>query len=271
MVSFRLFQLAGTLRVQGWDRDSLAITGTLHIPDDGEFVVTPGKQGARVSLWGPDETRAGPSDLTIYVPRTSQVWIKSQSAAVTVLDFEGRLDIETVSGNADIQGRPREVYLETMGGSARLSVQSRSARVKTGTGSITLQGTLDEATLSTVSGPLSVTDARIRQGHFESLEGRISFTGELIQPAALEFINHAGAVELALSARSAAEVTVRTVSGSFQDRWGVQGKEGPSQFKGKEFSFLLGPEPLAEVVIRNFKGDVILRKLPVRKTPLNLN
>jgi DUF4097 and DUF4098 domain-containing protein YvlB len=257
----RLFQLTGSLRVLGWDRDSLAISGTMHVPEQGEFTVTPGKQGVRVSLWGPDELRAKPSDLTIYVPRASQLWIKTQSAAVTVQDFEGRLDIETVSGNVAVNGRPRELYLETMGGSAQLALESRSARVKTGTGSITFKGTLEEALLSTVSGALSALDAQVKQGRFESLEGRISFTGELLQPAALEFVNHAGDIELTLSPRSLAQVTVSTVTGRFQDDFGVQGKGLPGKGVGKgEFTFWLGRDPLADINVRTFKGAVILRK-----------
>src|SRR5262245_59077953 len=76
----RIFQLTGSVRVQGWDRDSLAISGTVNVPAQGEFTVTPGKQGARVYLWGPDELRAQPSQLLIRVPRNSRLWIKTQSA-----------------------------------------------------------------------------------------------------------------------------------------------------------------------------------------------
>src|SRR5262245_631588 len=41
----RISHLAGTLRVEGWDRDSLSIEGVLSMPAAAEFVVTPGKQG----------------------------------------------------------------------------------------------------------------------------------------------------------------------------------------------------------------------------------
>ncbi len=258
----RIFQLTGSVRLQGWDRDSLAITGTVNVPAQGEFVITPGKQGAKVSLSGPDEARAQPSHLVIRVPRNSQLYVKTQSAQVSVSDFEGRLDVVTVSGNVEVTGRPREIYLETLGGNATLAVDSRLARVKTGTGQVTLRGTIDDATVSTVSGPVISQNLQLKSAHFESVDGKISFSGDLTQPAALEFINHAGDIELALSPRSLVDFRLSTFNGSFRDDWGVSGKWEKGKLEGKDFSFQLGREPVAEISIKNFKGAMILKRRP---------
>ncbi|MGH7469426.1 MAG: hypothetical protein ACRENP_15860 [Longimicrobiales bacterium] len=261
----RIFHLSGSLRVEGWDRDSLSVSGTVSVPGHGEFAITPGKQGARVSLWGPDETRAQPSQLIVRVPRRSQLWIKTQTANVVVSGFEGGLDVATVAGAVEVTGRPREVYIESMGGAANLVIESRSARIKTGTGQITLRGNIDDATVSTVSGAVLADDVRVRTGHFESVDGAIRFSGDLLEPASLEFINHSGDIELALSPRSLAAVNVSTITGAFQDDWGIDAKGGPGKLSGKEFSFMLGKEPLAEVIVRNFKGAVILKRYTPRR------
>jgi putative adhesin len=263
----RISHLAGSLRVEGWDRDSLSIQGVLSLPADAEFVVTPGKQGAKVAFWGSDDARAEASQLRIRVPRKSQLWVKTQSADVSVREFEGSLDVVTVSGDVEVAGRPRELYLETMGGNANVAVDTRSARVKTGTGQVTLRGTIDDATISSVSGPVFALDTQLKQARFESVDGRITFSGELTQPAALEFINHSGDIELRLSPRSLIEFRVSTLAGDFTDEWGVNPTAEPGKGKGKEFVFNVGPEPVAEVLIRNFKGAVILRKSVIGKAP----
>ena len=67
----RLYNLAGSVRVQGWDQDSLWITGTGTWTEPGEFVVSPGKQGAKASLWGPEAKRAR-GELIVRLPRRSQ-------------------------------------------------------------------------------------------------------------------------------------------------------------------------------------------------------
>jgi hypothetical protein len=264
----RIFLLTGSIRVQGWDRDSLSLNGTVSVPADGEFQVLPGKQGARVSVWGPDETRAPPSQLVIRVPRRSQLWIKSQTADVEVTDFEGSLDVVTIAGQVRISGRPREVYLESMGGSATLDIASRSARIKTGSGPVTVQGDIDDLTVSSVSGAVTARNIQLRQARFESVDGAIRFSGDLSEPAALEFISHSGDIELALAPSSLADVRVNTVSGAFRDDWGISARSGAigkaGKLSGKEFGFLLGDEALAEVSIRNFKGAIILKRLGPR-------
>jgi DUF4097 and DUF4098 domain-containing protein YvlB len=239
----------------------------LSLPAGAEFVVTPGKQGARVSFWGSDETRAEASQLRIRVPRKSQLWVKTQSAHVSVREFEGSLDVVTVSGDVEVAGRPRELYIETMGGAANVAVDTRSARVKTGTGQVTLRGTIEDATISSVSGPVFALDTQLKQARFESVDGRITYTGELTQPAALEFINHSGDIELRLSPRSLVEFHVSTLAGVFTDEWGVNPKFEPGKGQGKEFVFNIGSEPVADVLIRNFKGAVRLRRSFPGKVP----
>jgi hypothetical protein len=257
----RLFNQAGTIRVRGWDKDTLAITGTINVPPGGEYVSSPGKQGAKVSVWGPNNVGAKGSDLVIYVPRGSQVWIKTLDARVAVSDFVGGLDVVTVTGSIEVSGAPREVYVESMGGEVNLAVSTRSARVKTASGKVTLRGAIEDATVSTVSGPVFAIDTRVRQGRFESVDGDIQYVGDPIGPSALEFINHAGDVELALSPKAAASFAVRMVEGVFRDEYGLRVKQGVGKLKGKELSFSIGPATDAEVNIVNFKGAVVVKKL----------
>lgn len=260
----RLFDMAGSIRVVGWDRDTLAITGTMTLSGDAEFVVSPGKQGAKVSIWGAANGTAR-GDLVVRVPRKSQVWIKTQEASVSVSEFEGGLDIFTFGGSVEVTGRPREVYAESMGGDINLSVTTRSVRIKTGAGNITVRGGIDDASVASVSGAIFIVDARIKQALFESIEGKISYQGELLTPGRLEFTNHAGDVELVLSPKVSGEFSISTIEGTFRDEFGVRLRYGVGKLKGKEFSFTIGRVPDNEVSIRTFKGHVILKKIGFSK------
>src|SRR5262245_58370177 len=166
----RVHNMAGSVQVYGWDKDSLQISGSITAPPGGEFAIAPGKQGAKVSIWGPTETGVKPSDIIVRVPRGSLLQIKTQSATIMVQDFQGDLDAVSVTGGITVNGKPRELYVESMGGDLNLAVSTRSARAKSGTGKITLGGSCEDATLSTVSGPVLIMGARITQGHFESVE-----------------------------------------------------------------------------------------------------
>jgi DUF4097 and DUF4098 domain-containing protein YvlB len=262
----RIYNMAGSVRVYGWDKDSLQIQGTVQEPPAGEFVVSPGKQGAKVSVWGPTEIGVKPTDLTIRVPRRSQLWIKTQSATISVQDFEGGLDLVSVTGAITVNGRPSELYAESMGGDLKLAVTTRSARAKTGTGTITLNGVVDDATLTTVSGALSVFNSRIMQGHFESVEGAIRYTGLFNTPSSLEFINHSGDVELNVPVNANVNVSIDLFSGSFKDEYGVKAKQMAGKLKARLFSFQIGEDLGADVAVKSFKGTVIVRKAPALKT-----
>lgn len=256
----RLFNQVGSIRVQGWDKDTLAIMGTINLPPDGEYHRSPGKQGAKVSVWGPNAVGALPSALVIYVPRRSQVWIKTQDARVEVNEFNGGLDIVSVTGSVEVAGAPRELYVESMGGEVNLAVSTRSARVKTASGKVTLRGVIEDATVSTVSGAVFAIDTRVRQGRFESLEGAIQYAGDPIGPSVLEFINHSGTVELVLSPKAAGSFAVSTIEGTFRDEYGLRVTHGVGKLKGRELSFTLGAEHDTEVSIKTFKGAVIVKR-----------
>ena len=255
----RIFNAAGSVQVQGWDQDSMQITGPAVISSDGEFVFTPGKQGAKASLWSTDGKTTGA--LVIRVPRKAQLWVKTQDASVSITDFEGGIDVMTGSGDVEIGGRPREVYVESMGGNVNVATVTRSVRAKTGTGAITLRGVIDDVTLSTVSGAIFAVDTRIRQGRFESVEGRVNYRGDIATPSSLEFINHAGPIELVLPPKVTGSFTITTVEGTFQDSFGVRVRHGVGKLKGKAFSFTLGNLPDSDINIRTFKGPVTLSKL----------
>jgi hypothetical protein len=229
----RIYNMAGSVRVYGWDKDSLQIQGTVHEPPAGEYVVSPGKQGAKVSIWGPTEIGAQPSELVVRVPRRSQVWIKTQSASISVQEFEGGLDLVSVTGSIAVVGDPRELYAESMGGDITGIVNTRAVRAKTGTGRITLNGAVEDATLTTVSGPMYITGARITQGHFESVDGLIRHVGPFNTPSSLEFINHGGDVELVVPVNAAASFSIDLFAGGFKDEFGVRAKEtGGSSSRG---------------------------------------
>jgi hypothetical protein len=257
----RLHVQTGNLRVQGWDKDTIAITGIVNYPADGEYVRSPGKQGAKVSVWSMSDAPGKPSDLLIRVPRRSRLWVKTQDAHVNISEFNGGVDVITTTGNVEIAGNLSEVYVESMAGEVNLGVSTRSARVKTASGKVTLRGVIDDATVSTITGPIFTIDARFRQGRFDSLEGAIQHIGDPASPSSLEFVNHAGTIELALTPKASAYFAVSLIDGSFRDEFGLRIKQGTGKLKSRDFSFSLGNAPDTEINIRSFKGAVVIRKI----------
>src|SRR6267378_1318726 len=67
--SIRVFNLVGSIHVTGWDKDSLAVTGTLA-PGAGKLFYFGGAgRGAKLGVEAPDGIEPdGPTNLEVFVP-----------------------------------------------------------------------------------------------------------------------------------------------------------------------------------------------------------
>lgn len=255
---------SGSVRVQGWDRDTVWIRGTAFEPPGEKLVIAPGPRGAKIALWSLDETTVKPSELTILVPKKSRVWIKTLAASAVVTGVEGGVDITTMSGEVTAQGNPSELYVESMGGKLNLDVITRTVRAKTGTGDIVVRGTTDELRLSTVSGRIWALDTRSTQAHIESIDGNIYFYGDFAWPGRLEMINHSGDIEIGIGPQASAQFLITTIDGALRDEYGIKAKESATKM-GRHFSFQISASPTLEAEIRNFKGTTIIKKAAAKK------
>ena len=257
----RIHLLSGTVNVIGWDKDSLAVTGTVWEPAGDRFAVGVTPKGAKLGLWSDSDAPTKPSNITVYVPTRSQVWVKTASADARVNGVTGGLDLFSVSGSLTINGAPREVYAETMGGDVVLDATSSSARLKTAAGAMRVTGNISDLTAVTVSGGIDVANASYTRARVESVDGNIRISGALPRGSGLDVTNHAGAIELQLPADASADFSISIYAGELIDQFGVTKKMyGMSKVKGKEMVFTLGGKPQSRVSLRSFKGRIGLYK-----------
>ena len=258
----RIHLLSGSVTVVGWDKDSLAATGTVWEPAGDRFAVGITPKGAKLGLWSDSDAPTKPSTITVYVPTRSQVWIKTASADARINGITGGLDIFSVSGSIAIGGTPREVYAETMGGDVVLDATSSAARLKTAGGAIRISGNISDLTAVTVSGPIDLSNASYQRARIESVDGDIKIAGQLPRGSTLDVTNHAGAIEMLLPADASADFAVSLYSGELIDEFGAVKKliGGTKTSKGREMVFVVGEKPVSRVSLRSFKGRVVLRR-----------
>jgi hypothetical protein len=259
--SIRIFGDVGSLRIVGWDRDSVVLTGTL--PTGARMDASRGGQsgkpatGMKIYVEVP-RAPAPDAKLEIRVPARARVWAKSGSADVDVTGLTGGLDLNIVGGSVRVACSPAELQVESMDGSVTIEGSPAWLRAKTATGDIVLRGGSDDAGLSTVSGGLRVGEGRFERGKFTSVTGPIVFAGDLARAATLDFDTHGGPIELRLAPRLDAEFDVATVTGSIENtlsgRRPIAGREG----RGMELGFTSGTGR-ARVLVRSFKGNIYLR------------
>jgi hypothetical protein len=259
--SIRLFGDIGSLRIVGWDRDSVALSGTL--PTGARLDASRGgdpdrpSTGMKIYVEVP-RTPAPDAKLELRVPARARVWAKGGSADVEVTGLTGGLDLNIVGGSVRIACSPAELQVESMDGAVTIEGNPAWLRVKTATGDVVLRGGSEDAGISTVSGTIRIGEGAFERVKLTSVTGPIVFAGDLSRAATLDVDTHAGPIELRLPSRLDAEVDVATVTGTIENtlttRRPIAGREG----RGMELGFSSGTGR-ARVLVRSFKANISLR------------
>jgi len=250
----------GSLRVLGWARPEVTVTGQLG-PGAESLSVTGEHNRIRIEV----ETRGNPhgvvSDLEVHVPEGSRLEIQSFAGSIAVADVKGTVRAENVNGGITVSGPAREVDVQTVNGSLDVSTSARRVHAESVNGSVTVKGASGEVEASTVNGALTVTGGTFSHGHLETVNGRVRFEGDLARNASLDAESVSGAVELLLPGGVAADFTLSTFSGTVDNDLGPAlvdhgGHENPGE---KELSFTTGAGG-ASVTVHTLSGGIAIRK-----------
>lgn len=271
---------AGSLRVVGWARREVQVTGSVSGRDDVQLEGGGGTVEVRAG-------RRGSATLEVRVPAGSSVEVVAGAAPITVNGVTGAIEATSRSGSVTIQGTPRAVeivahsgavtlagrtdraMLTSMSGPVRVTGDVRQrVEVEAMSGPVELLGRVGDVEISAlsgnvrvanatgrveveaVSGNVSVNGSRLR-GNVTTVAGNIVVAGSLAGPFSIE--SHGGDVELRLPSGAAAEVEVSTFNGRFRSDFSG-GRES-----GRERRVSIGRGGPA-VSITTFSGDVKLSR-----------
>jgi hypothetical protein len=255
-VYVRLNGAFSSLRVTGWQKDSLVMTGTL--PRGARLDGATAGSGAPVSgvkfyIEGPSTTDASAS-IELFVPAGATLWAKSGSATIDVTGISGGLDLNIVGGSVTVSGSPRELNVESMDGSVTVSGAPNWMRAKTATGDITVRGSCTDLGITTVSGTVSIRDGSFERTRIESVTGNVTFGAGVARAGSLLIDSHSGAIELLID-KASLDVDATTITGritnAMTSRRPTPGREG----RGEELTLSLGIGD-ARVTLRSFKGNI---------------
>ena len=260
--SIRVAGAISNLRIIGWDRDSLVITGTVPVGwrfDGGAAAPSAGpSRGAKFFVEGTTEISPTGAALELRVPTRARVWAKSGSADMDVSGVTGGLDLNIVGGSVTVQGTPRELNIESMDGDVRVQAGASWLRVKTATGNVDVRGGSDDAGISTVSGTVRVSNGRYERGKLETVTGDVIYEGEVGNKGSVDITTHSGAIELRLPPKPSLELDAVTVTGTIENgvtsSRPIPGREG----RGMELGFSSGNGD-TRIFVRSFKGNVALK------------
>ncbi len=251
----RITMLVGTVRVYGWNRDSIAATGRVGRGSKG-FYMGGAPSGVKLGIDIPNDdiSAVEPSSLEVWVPAGSRVRVKTMPGSIVVEGVSGALDLGSTSGDIRVTGRPRELTVETMDGDVEVDGALVWLRTRTAGGDIVIRGGAEDLVAASVSGTVTVGGGPIRAARLETVTGNIVCEAAIARGAMLDIGTHAGTVRVLLPKGSAPSVEATTIAAPIDNNLTPQ--RAVTRGDGRILALALGDD--ARVTVRSFKGPVTL-------------
>lgn len=256
--AIRIYNTVGSVRVVGWNRDSVAVRGLLGAGNMLHFGGGPG--GVKMFVEGRDERNPAAASIEVMVPVRAKVWVKTASADIDVSGVVGSLDLYVVGGRITVRGNPADVNAEAIDGAIAMIGSPGWMRAKSASGDVSFDGSCADVTMSTVSGKVDADGTGFEKAKFETVTGSIRFAGSFRTGGLVNFDTHSGKIEVGVSPSTPADFDVVSIAGSIVNRLTssrpIKGRYG----RGSELSTSTGGGG-TRVSIRSFKGPVTLLRV----------
>jgi hypothetical protein len=256
-VSLRIHNMTGSVRIEAWAKDTMAISGTISDGATNRFFIGGTRRAAKMGVEGPLELDQAPAHLYIRVPARAKIWIKTASANITLSGLKGGVDAFSTSGNIRFEGEPDQLNVETMDGNIEVTAGGTWVRAKTASGTITIRGPGEDVGATTVSGSINMLSAGMRRARLESVTGDLSFSGWLTRDGALAVENHSGNIDILLPSDIVADFELSSYHGSIRNEFRPYTAR-PGQSAEQVFGTDGGGG--ADISVRTFKGAIVLRR-----------
>jgi hypothetical protein len=242
--AIRLYVPAGSLRVEAWDRDSIALRGTLGV--NASMFGGGSRQAIKLGVEAQSRAEeALPSaGLIVFVPRRARLWVKMIDGALSVTGLRHELEAYTVRGRVDARDLGGTTSIEAIDAPVTLRDVRGDLRVRGGGGSVLLDRLSATLSVSTVGGGVTLQHS-LADGRIETIGGAIAVDG-VRAGGRLELQSHSGTVRVAFDARKPPLLELSSQRGRVPDT----GTRGDKRH--------------GEIVARTFRGEVLVVPVSAR-------
>ena len=241
-VNMRIFVPSGRVRIAVWDRDSIAVNGTIGATSSmfgggrDDFV----KLGVEPLRTG--DTQLAEADWWVTVPRHAHVWVKVTVGSIEAVGTAGELELYAVGGNISVRQASGVISVESIDAGVQIDGVRGDLRVRGGKSPLTFRDVSGTASITSVSGSVTFSGPS-PECRVETIGGDIVFNATQQRGALAELQTHSGAIRVAVDAQRPPILELSSRSGQVtQPR-------------------LTGSAAHGRVVARSFKGAVTVEAL----------
>lgn len=246
--------LAGSVRVEGWDRQEVQVTGTLDEQAEG-LHFDPGKR-TRIEVDYPRKIRnVDGCELLVRVPAGSRVEIECVSAGVEVVGVRGAVEVSSTEGDVTVAGPCRSLDVEVVDGDVTATALEGPVEIDCTSGEIRLAGGTGNVDIESVQGDIEVEFERLDDLAIESVSGNARVTADLNPSGRYEITAFAGRITLAVPATVSASIEAATFSGRIRSDFAAKDPKRDAYVPGQKREITIGGGS-AEVELTAFSGDI---------------
>jgi DUF4097 and DUF4098 domain-containing protein YvlB len=250
--------LAGSVKVVGWNEAAVQVRGTLAANTELEFESSGKRTSIEVEVDDHNPMEAA-SDLEIHVPAGSQVEIEGVRLDIEVSGVTGSVEAETVEGGITLSGAADEISLQSVMGAVEVAGSGGHIQAETVNGSVTIRSSSGQVEASTVNGRLVVSEGSFDRVALESVAGAVTFEADLASQARVDIETVSGAVELFVSPDIKGDFAISSFSGGIENGLGIGTIEQESFLPAKELNFSTGSGGV-RISVETLSGSVHIRK-----------
>jgi DUF4097 and DUF4098 domain-containing protein YvlB len=210
--------VAGSVRISGWDRAQVEVTGQLGAHVERVDVLRENNRTVIRVVLPRNASRDSEANLTVRVPKASDLETSTVSADVTVADVNGSQRLKSVSGTVQVRAMRGAIEVNTLSGDVELNgstpPQRASLRISTVSGDVEVERGAGSVEVTTVSGNIGLALDPVTGARARSTSGDIELTGSLARNAALDAESISGDIEI----RARSEGGFRYDLGSFSGK-----------------------------------------------------
>ena len=248
--------IAGSIEIQGWDRNEAQLTGELGNSVE-ELEVNASDSSLQITVANRNERNVDNTELMLMVPRGASIDASAVSADIDVSGMDNeKLSASSVSGDVGVSASSRRVSIESVSGDVEFSGQTVRISAESVSGDIELSGVSVEVSATTVSGDMELEAGLIDSGKFETVSGDMTVVAEISDNGKLTAESMSGDVTILLPASQRGMFKAQSFSGRISSEFGSvdQAKHGP----GSHLKYVAGNGD-AEIRVESFSGNIKLK------------
>ena len=215
--------VAGIVRITGWDNPEVKVTGELG--DGADRVVVNAEYGrVLVRVLMPRSSTTADTELIVSAPAGSRLEVETVSADVEIDGMKGSQRINTVSGDVVTFSAGDDLEVKSASGDiiVKGNGTTSDATVTSVSGDVLIQGVTGEVNAKSVSGDVLLEGTAISQVRLSSTTGDLRVAASVSSDPQLVLESISGDAAIEIDGELAGEFNLKTTSGEISTCFGLE-------------------------------------------------